>query len=168
MTIEEVRKICIDAFAKEGFDFNMEGIEVKFNGRLTRTLGTCSYVRVNDVVLPSKIEISRNLNEYGTREEVEQTILHECGHALAALETGEKQGHNGVFRAICERIGCHEAGSKSKVSISDKDELYKYTVYCDKCGQVVARYHRAGKIIKNLPRYTHNRCGGKLFVEQNY
>ena len=167
MTIEEVRNICAEAFSKEGFDFNAEGIEVKFNGRLTRTLGRCSYIRINDVVLPAKIEISRNLNEYGTREEVEQTILHECGHALAALETGERQGHNSVFKAICGRIGCYDAGSKSKVSISDKDELYKYSVFCSNDG-FLRGYSRMCSTLKNLSNCYCPKCKQmKLYYVQN-
>jgi predicted SprT family Zn-dependent metalloprotease len=169
-TIEETREVCRKAFKQEGLDFDYENITLSFNGRLKKTLGRCGYSTIdNDIFIPKYIELSKQLAEKGTKEEIVQVILHECAHAITTIKDGgQKHGHDKVFKMTCKRIGCNLDGTSGHTSLEDDLNSYKYIVTCKKCGQVVAKYHRAGKVLKNIEYYTHNDCGGHLEFVQNF
>lgn len=94
MTLQEIKKRCEDAFAIVGLEFDLP---VLINSRLTKTLGRCIYKRCGDQVYPLRIEFSRQFIETSTEQCIQDVILHECAHAIACIETGERQGHNTYF-----------------------------------------------------------------------
>jgi predicted SprT family Zn-dependent metalloprotease len=169
MSLAKIKEYCRKAFEKAGYDFNAENIEIRINGRLTRTLGRCFTEIRAGVAYPTKIEFSRQLLETSVDDSIIAVIEHECCHALVALETGERHGHDAVFKRMCARIGCTNDGTSTHVERTVADsEIYKYSVYCDKCG-FVAGYNRMCKTLRELDYCTCKQCGGhKLFYIQNH
>ena len=168
MTVNEISTKCAETFKKVNLEF--KNIEVNINGRLTATLGRCCYIRICGKVAPTKIEISKKLLETGTPHMIEEVIKHECAHAIACIETGEKQGHNGYFKSVCKRIGTDNdtcACKTTERTVSD-NKVYKYIVCCKCCGKVVGKYYRAGKVVKYPTNYTSTCCKAGLSVTQNY
>ena len=168
MELNEIIKNCRIAFDKAGLDFDHFGIEVSINGRLKTTLGRCKGKYINEVYTPFAIEFSKQLVETSTEKSILDVIYHECAHAIADIETGERNGHNATFKRVCARIGTDNDGSCTKdlERTVPEDQIYKYFVVCEKCGGT-NKYHRAGKVIKNIQFY-NCKCGGKLKVIQNF
>lgn len=168
MTIENVMVHINEAFSKAGYNFPACGIEVSINKRLTRTLGRCKSIRHGDIVIPQSIEFSAEMLDTVTDKTIIDVIYHECAHALVGIETCEKHGHDAVFKAMCRRIGTDNDGTITEVERTVAEtEVYKYCVYCNKCGKIVGKYHRAGKVVKT-PQFYSCKCGGSLTVVQNY
>lgn len=166
MTINELKNECSKVFALANLEF--KDIQVKINGRLTRTHGRCMYQVNCGVVVPTTIEFSKQLLETATPYSIMEVLKHECAHAIACLETGEKQGHNNYFKAVCHKIGAAYNTCTADVERTvEKNEIYKYTVICKSCCQILGYYHRAGKIVQNPERYTC-KCGGKIGVIKNF
>lgn len=169
MSLSEVKNRCVKVFQSAGIDLaKYQNIDIAVNARLTRTLGRCCYTRNAGKVTPSKIEFSKLFLETGTKQTIEDVIKHECAHAIACIETGERQGHNNYFKAVCARVGTDndQCATQAKFEVDDT-QVYKYFVYCKKCGKLVGKYHRRGKVIQNLPYYTC-KCGGSLELKQNF
>ena len=158
MTELEIVEICKKTFAKENLKFD---IPVKLNGRLKRTLGRCHYVTSNEVTVPTLIEISRELAESDNNEQITETVIHECAHAIVTLQTGEAHGHDAVWKATCRRLGIGD-NRCAKVCAS---ENFKYICTCKDCHKIVGRYFRAGNVVKEPWNY-RCKCGGNISVEQ--
>lgn len=149
-------------------------IPVEINPRLTATLGRCKFRRdINGKAVPYKIEISKRLVEKATDESVWAVVDHEACHAIAALLTGEQQGHNKIFKNICAHIGT--TNDKTHFSPVYKDEssvcgaaLYKYSLYCSCCGKLVGVRQRKCKITMNPEYYRTKCCNAVVECEQNY
>ena len=170
MTLKEIERRCKDAFAVAGLDLSYFGIDIAINSRLTRTLGRCMYKRRGEEVFPYRIEFSRKFIETSTAQCIQDVILHECAHAIACIETGDRQGHNAYFKRVCAKLGTTNDGTTTEVELDkavSEAQVYKYFVVCKECGQVCGKYHRAGKVIKNIEFY-HCSCGGNLNVIQNF
>ena len=166
MTIDELKTECSKVFSFVGLEF--KGIDIKINGRLTRTHGRCMYQVLRGKVTPIRIEFSRQLLETATPHSILEVLKHECAHAIACIETGEKQGHNAYFKSVCHRIGAEYDTCSSSVERTVEDnQIYKYTVICKDCCKILARYHRAGKIVQHPENY-HCKCGGRISVVQNF
>jgi predicted SprT family Zn-dependent metalloprotease len=161
MTEKDIIKICEETFAREGELFC--DIEVKINGRLKATLGQCHYEQCGFTVYPTRIEISRSLIEEHP-EQVRDTVIHECAHAIVCLQTGERHGHDSVWKACARRLGI----SDERCADNAASEKYKYVCSCTQCNQIVGRYFRAGKVVKYPQFYSCGHCGGQLKVEQLY
>ena len=167
MTTQEIYNECVKVFASVNLEFN--NIEIKINGRLTKTLGRCNYKKQDTKLIPVCLEFSRLLVEKGDNKLIEDVIKHECAHAIATIETGASQKHNNYFKSVCARIGTTNDTPSTTAKYNAEDtEIYKYTVICEKCKKVVGRYHRAGNVIKMPSHYGCNYCGGSLKVIQNF
>lgn len=125
--------------------------------KLTRAhliLGTCNYTN-------KFIGISRYHIQYGTDEEILDTIRHEIAHALV----GPGYGHGLIFQAMTRKLGTTSA-SKKKVTQSSPRQ---WEMICSCCGFTIARRHRRMSIRK-LRRKFHVACGlkseGKLFFRR--
>ena len=161
MTEKDIIKICEETFSREGEVFC--DIEVKINARLKATLGRCHYEKEGMAVYPTKIEISRSLIEEHP-EQVYETIVHECAHAIVCLKTGEKHGHDKVWKECCRRLGISDETCADNAA----SEKYKYICTCEKCNIIVGQYFRAGKVVKYPQFYHCANCGGDIKVEQLY
>lgn len=171
MTVEDIKEYCREAFEKASYDFDYFGIEVSINGRLTRTLGRCLYKRdiITNDIIPTKIEISKQLLETSTLDDIISIIYHECCHALVTIETGEKHGHDAVFKAMCKKVGTKNDTCATKVKRTiEEDKIYKYCVFCKKDG-FVAGYSKMCPTLKNLSSCICNKCGkSNLYYKQNW
>lgn len=169
MSLSKIKEYCGKAFYKAGYNLDDYDIEIALNGRLTRTLGRCFTVVEFGIARPTKIEFSRQLVETSVDDSIIAVIKHECCHALVALETGERHGHDAVFKAMCARIGCTNDGITTHVERTvANSEVYKYSVFCDNCG-FVAGYNRMCKTLRELEYCTCKKCGGnKLYYVTNH
>lgn len=171
MTVEDIKEYCREAFEKAGYDFDYFGIEVSINGRLTRTLGRCLYKRdiITDDIMPTKIEISKQLLETSTLDDIISIIYHECCHALVTIETGEKHGHDAVFKTMCKKVGTKNDTCATKVKRTiEEDKIYKYTVYCENCG-FAGGFNRMCSTLKNIKYCECGKCKqSKLYYKQNW
>ena len=167
MTTQEIYNECVKIFSSVDLEFN--NIEIKINGRLTKTLGRCCYEVQGSKLTPIRLEFSRLVIEKGDSKLIEDVIKHECAHAIATIETGEKQSHNMYFKSVCARIGTTNDTPSTVAKYNAGDaEIYKYIINCEKCKKVVGKYHRAGNVVKMTPYYRCSNCGGSLKVTQNF
>ena len=115
------------------------------------------------------MEISYQLLATATLESIKEVIAHECAHYLVNEETHENHGHDAIFKAMCNRIGCTNDGTvcHSLDREVPETQIYKYFVTCEDCGSIVGKYHRAGKIVQH-PEYYTCKCGGHLTVTKNF
>ena len=166
LTEKDLTNMCKEICRTAGHDFT---IPVKINKRLTRTLGRVSCTKVNGVVINTLMEISYQLLTTATFDSIKAVVEHECAHYLVNEETHEHHGHDAVFKAMCARIGCANDGTVcySLNREVPETQVYKYFVICEKCGETVGKYHRAGKVVQNPELYTC-KCGGSLIVTKNF
>lgn len=168
MTLEELKAECVKVFNLVNLDFNKYDIKLNINNRLRKTLGRCFYSNYAGSLVPTKIEFSKQMLETSTSCTIEQVIKHECAHAIAAIKTNERHGHDKYFKEICAKINCDHNTPHGKVeSTIDDNKLYKYFIKCSNCG-IVAKYHKAGKVIKNLNSYKCKSCESNLKLIQNW
>lgn len=134
---------------------------ISINGRLSRTLGRVCYEYVYDVLIPSKIEFSKQFIENSSDEDIHDVILHEAAHYIATTRTGERHGHDNYFKAICAEIGTNN--NRTFFVEREVAAKTKYTVKCG-CG-FEHGYSRRGKVIEQgiCPV-----CGGELDINQNW
>ena len=166
-TEEKLAKMCAEVCNRLNIEFN---VPVKINKRLTTTLGRVIYYSTpENEIIPDCIEFSYNFLMTSTEKSIKDVVEHECAHFLVTFITKEKHGHDAVFRSMCHRIGCTNDSSMYEDlerTVPDS-EVYKYLVVCQKCGKIIAKYHRAGKIVKHPELYLC-KCSGKLNVIQNF
>lgn len=173
LSLTRIKKECNIAFRIAGYNFDDFNIKVSINSRLKSTLGRCRYRKntLTGEVTPTEIQISQLFLSSTVDNDVIDIIRHECAHALCCIETGDRQGHNNYFKNMCNRIHCnhyHATADDIKRTIDDK-ELYKYFIKCPHCDKIISKYHRAGKVIKNIDYYYCKDCGKyDLIVIQNF
>ena len=52
--------------------------------------------------MKKKISFSRNFIKNSSKEDIQDTILHEIAHAIV----GPKHGHDKVWKAMASKLGC--------------------------------------------------------------
>lgn len=162
---QELTNMCIEVCSRVGSSFT---VPVKINKRLSRTYGRVKWTRINGYVTSNVIEFSYKFLEAASINSIWDVVEHECAHFLVIKETHEAHGHDKVFKEMCARIGCTNTGATTEIETTVlEDQIYKYFVFCDGCGKLVGKYHRAGKLIQH-PEYYSCKCGGTLHVVQNY
>lgn len=166
-TVKRIEDLCVEYCNRCGVTFNSP---VAINGRLTKTLGRCFYEKDGLIYKPTKIEISKQLLETSTEECIKNVIAHECAHYVATAITHETHGHDKVFKKYCAMIGIENDTSvyHNLARTKSNEEIYKYTLYCEKCGKFVGGRHRACKITKNPEDFFTKCCGAGIKVYQNW
>lgn len=135
---------------------------IKLNGRLSRTLGRC-FMRSGN------IEISREFYEYGKKEDVFETILHELSHRVCMKKQNE-DGHGKTWQYVTGQINKKLGTNITKYAGENKIEYRasldngKYATFvCDKCNKqhvvTLSRVKLSPVEIEN--RYRCN-CGGHI------
>lgn len=158
MEIEIVKEKCEAYAAKAGLQLD---VPVRVNNRLTVTLGRVKYYINNK---PRLIEFSGELLRQGSEEEIDAVIGHEMAHYCVTTITGERHGHDKVFKDMCAQLGVDNNKSRMHVDYLRKAQ-YNYYVVCPNCG-VLSGYRRAGKVVNNIQDYHCAKCGSKeLYVE---
>lgn len=142
-------------------------VQVAFSKRSVRRYGSCKCERMPDGRWrPVKILIADFLRDED--EAFWDTVRHEYAHAAAALMTGERHGHDGVWKKLCAEVGCsgniYAAGTKAAENAAAVHAKYK--IVCAKCGSESV-YMRETKLIKLLKKGRGGAvcrvCGGKSF-----
>lgn len=167
-TVGRIKELCVQYCARCDVEFKGP---VAINGRLTRTLGRCVYLKNADGEwYPTKIEISRQLLETATDESIEAVIAHECAHYVACALTHENHGHDSTFRYYCQKIGTTNdtAAYKNLQRIKPREEIYKYTICCSKCGELIAVRSRACRLTKYPEEFYSKCCDAAIKVVQNW
>lgn len=141
------------------------------NGRLSTTLGRVKFTSLRGTVLSvNAIEFSAALLENGTDNDIINVIKHEYAHYYLFVTTGEKHGHDAMFKRKCAEINCTHDGAKNDLEAGyTKKEKYKYEVYCVDCIKMIGGYSRMCKTLKNLSSCRCGKCGGNhLVIKQNW
>ena len=165
MEITKVREICYTIAREYGFNLYCPVLE---NGRLKTTLGRVCYDEEGGL---DKIEFSKTFLISATDENVISVVLHELAHAFVYLETGERHGHDKVFKAMCQRLGTSNDKTKTKVDYKNgisKKEIHKYSIFCKSCRKLIGYRNRACNVTKNPEAFSANCCLGDIFVVKNY
>lgn len=166
-TVEKITELCVEYCGR--CDINFAG-PVIINNRLSRTLGRCFYQRHGSVWNPIKIEISRQLLDNATDESIKAVIAHECAHYVTCAATHGNHGHDFMFRFYCEKIGtpndktCYDDIEWKK----QNKEIYKYTLYCTKCGKFLGGRSRACRVTKDPENFYSNCCKASVKVIKNW
>ena len=170
-TLEEIREEYDRLDRLLGLDTS--GIRLGISTRGVRRLG-CFMPPAPRGGGPAKITVSAAvLEDDGLFWD---TIRHEYAHAAVWLtHPGERHGHDGVWKAMCRRVGCMPRGTAPPDPALERLRRQKarYLVRCGKCG-AETYYLKAGKVVKTLEsgyrrRLCCGRCGGndlKLYVRE--
>ncbi len=145
-------------------------ISVSINPRLIKTHGRCNY-KINNLsgeCIPVSIEMSKILLKTTTDEDIIQVLKHEWAHYYVTKKTKCKHGHDNYFKDICAKIGCSHSASRGAVEQTTAPEnIYKYTVYCPRCG-FLGGYSRMCQTLKTIQFCICKQCNGKgLYYKQN-
>ena len=166
--LERVQNEVLETFKKANVSL-LANVPIQLNGRLTRCLGRVMYRSISGKTYPTRIEFSKLLLEDTHDETIHQVILHECAHYIAWYRTGERHGHDAMFKQICAEIGCTNDGAKCDVEeLRTAEKHYKYAIYCPNCG-FIGGMSRWGSTLENLPYCTCKKCGSEeLSYVQNW
>lgn len=108
-------------------------------------------------------------------EKATATIVHEVAHFCSAYKYGAKGLHHcGYFHYIGNHLGrcfnvvigtyCTE--EKNVVNaVLEKENPYKYELYCPVCGAVIDRYKIACDAVQRPWRYYHKNCKKGTYPE---
>lgn len=157
-TVEEIRAEYDRLDKRSGADTS--GMEIVISGRSVRRLGSFR-PPVPERGWPARIMISAAILE--DDGQFWDTVRHEYAHAAVwYLHPGERHGHDGVWKAMCQKIGCEpkSLAPPSAESEALRRQRAKYMVKCTFCG-AETYYLRAGKIVKLMERGYRKRirCG---------
>ena len=166
-TIEEVKDIFEEVCKKANVPVICPIVE---NGRLTRCLGRVKYTTdIYEGTVPIKVEFSKSFLAHGTKESITDVVLHEAAHYITTMRTGERHGHDKIFKQTCKEIGttCDKVSTDAQLEVPEETH-YKYIIYCPTCKKMVGYKNRRCKTIDNIEYYSCTTCGGNLEVIQNW
>ena len=167
-TIERIKEEVEEACTKAHVDLI---IPISINGRLTKCLGRVRYImdKVEGIV-PISMEFSKQLIQTASDKSIHDVVLHETAHYITTMRTGEKHGHDKVFKNICKEIGASSDGHAADIErIVPDSQIYKYVIYCPICKKIVGGKYRKCKVIDHIEWYACNTCGEhNLQVIQNW
>jgi hypothetical protein len=98
-------RVMFDRYNRHRFGGRLPAIPLRISRRMTRSLGTISYLETGGRRTVREIAISADLMLRGNEEVLRDTLLHEMAHAEAWLRHGH-QGHGPIWRRVAERVGC--------------------------------------------------------------
>ena len=167
ITISTVKKMCIEAFEKAGYNFADYGIEVVSNNRSKKTLGFCAYSGYEKFT-PKTIGISTIVLENDDIDFIRDVVYHECAHALVTIETKKVHRHDACFKAMCARIGTTaDTPTHNTIDIIPK-ENYKYNIFCEDCGYLDSK-SRMCKTLQLINSCVCPKCKKtSLYYKQNW
>ena len=157
---------CKKQLANLGYELQ-DGINLVLNNRATRRFGQCSVRRdYYGNTHCYKIELSTKTFPYSSKEEIKNTLMHECIHAIPECHFN---GHGNIWKRVASEVNEAYGYKIKRCSDREDKEAYakaveertNYTVKCSKCGHEW-HYQRMSKCVKHPELYTHNNCGGHL------
>ena len=139
-------------------------IEVKFNGRLKKTIGR--YRHFTDGT-PFSFEFSSVLKNL-PYDEVRQIVIHEYSHYLRNSYWHKgNYGHDEEFKRIVRSLGGTETEPnisgmmQEQINEARKNEK-KYVVYCKECGTKLRTYKSKSGASNCVKNYNCGGCHGEL------
>lgn len=173
-TVEDIEQIIAQLDA-EYYTNVLDIAVISINSRLNRALGRVIHSTTNGVIKLERVELSKRLIDYGSEEQIMDTILHEFAHCMQIIYDNECN-HGRTFKEYCDKLGCHPGATvKGKLKYWEEelaDEENKrnkpkqrhsrinYRVCCDECGEYY-EYKRKTNLVKLLEENKpHNyECG---------
>jgi predicted SprT family Zn-dependent metalloprotease len=144
-------------------EMGVAALPVKWNGRLTRSLGRfmSSTNRLTGVSTPICIDLNPELRRESPAQ-LTETFLHELAHLIA----GHAAGHGPIWKTatvLVGMVGAKATCAPSKLNVIGKTgrtapKALKTVAVCDRCGFELKRRQR----LPRTRRYRHPRCGGEL------
>lgn len=161
-----VRELIHKTCAKAGTPCT---VPIIINGRLTATLGRVHYINSCGTEHVNKIEIARKLVESASDDDCRDIILHECAHYIAFVRTGVRHGHDAYFKRVCAELGTNDDKCATNVNwVKPDSEVYKYNIYCSKCGELICNRNRTVYWMKTPDAALSTCCEAPIRVVQNW
>ena len=161
MTIEEVRRICRETCWEFGYTLD---VPVEENGRLKRSLGRVKFKTIRGKSYPERIEFSKDFLESGNENEIRDTVYHELAHYFVLKDTKADHGHDLLWKEWAVMLGAKPSATTKRAVTGLPPAEHRYFVVCTKCGKVVGRYARAGKVIKTPGNYRSKCCKAPIKI----
>ena len=159
-TLEEIREEYDRLDRYLGID--TRAIRLSFSKRMRQQYGVCCFRgdRPTEIRLADFLRTDENA--------MLDTARHEYAHAAAALLTGQRHGHDALWRSLCVRIGCKPERLAERTAAQEaKNAARGYLVRCETCG-AESRYLRRGTVVQSIEQGRQDcrcrRCGGRTFT----
>jgi len=124
MNLNEAERLAI--YLMRAWGIRQTGWRFKYDGA-KRRFGSCHYDT-------KTITLSRHLTQLNSRDEVEDTILHEIAHALTP---GDHHGQ--AWKAACIKVGAKPVRCYDN-QVTEPEPNYRGI--CPRCGQLVSTRYR--------------------------
>lgn len=167
--IELLRTLIKGFEEKAGVKFT---VELKINGRLTKSLGRCQAIITQNSITgeitkvnPIGIDISKKFLEIATPEEIIGVLAHEFAHYCTYKKVGLHDHNTLEFTMFCKMLNTTHAPS-----MSTKNKIRnKYDVYCSCCNKhLLGKTTARAEVIKYPKHYKSKCCNSELKVVKNY
>ncbi len=137
----------------------MDGWRVVINYRSTTRHGQCSYTK-------KQIELHNHLMKPGSEEGRKQTTIHEIAHMVTRQVYGPMvKSHGKEWKHVMKCFGARPDRCTSHEGMKDfRMQKAKIIYGCTRCDAEMPAMRKKKHPPEN---YTHNRCGGKLYVKEN-
>jgi predicted SprT family Zn-dependent metalloprotease len=113
-----------------------------------RRFGVCKFDR-------KVISLSIHLVRLNSREECEDTVLHEIAHALA----GRHAGHGPKWKAACRLVGARPERCYSSDTVTSP--AGRFRAECPSCGQSIS-FHRRPRKVRACARCCRSLANGRF------
>ena len=140
-----------------------DDIPVFLNNRLSRAFARTLLTRNGLNLEPQAIDVQEKFffSENVTDKDILETLIHEYLHTLFPND-----GHTGNWKYWADYITNHSeytiGRTKEVENFNGRNTIYKYGVYCPKCGKFLGFYTRKSKVVSNSSHYIHKECGTAL------
>lgn len=135
-TVDDIRREYSRLDAMTGA--TISELPIKISKRGVTRYGSCRWQIRNGIVYPLWISISDFI--LACEDGFWEVIRHEYAHALVAVRTGRKHGHDAVWKAACREIGCNTSRLSHQedahaLSVEKRVQKERYEIYCRNCGR---------------------------------
>lgn len=110
LTVSQMEEFA-NTFLKENFNLSLK-IPISVNNRLTRSLGRLLISKGYYSDYAVRIEISGRFLKYNSKEDILDTIKHECVHYALFILKKPYTDDSYEFISTCKRLGVGLSGSK--------------------------------------------------------
>ena len=131
-----------------------------FRARTVR--GRCKVNKNEDV--NAKITLSKHIIYKGNEDEILNVMAHEVLHSILPFDEGHKGEFKYAMNFLNKELQLHMDVKKQIQSY--EREGAKYEAFCPHCHCVLAKYYRAGNVVKHPNWYVCKTCGTELGVRE--